>query len=64
MAKFTVKCYFTYCGETEVEAESIKEAKKIGYNICSKKPINELNYVGYGYTDIEVQDETGETHLF
>ena len=60
MKKFTVRCYYTYCAEVEVEANSIEEAKEIGYDICSEKTTDELNYVGY--TDTEVQDETGEIH--
>ena len=44
----------------EVEAESVEEASEIGYELCDKMGTDELDYVGY--TDMEVQDETGFIH--
>ena len=58
MAKFTVRCYYTYSTEVEVEANTLEEAMEMGQDICADRPITELEYVGY--TNTEVQDETGE----
>jgi hypothetical protein len=58
--KYLVRCYYTYCGMVEVEAESVEEASEIGYELCDKMKSDELDYVGY--TDMEVQDETGFIH--
>lgn len=58
--KYLVKCYYTYCGVVEVEAESVEEASEIGYKLCDKMETDELDYVGY--TDMVVQDETGFIH--
>lgn len=58
--KYLVRCYYTYCGVVEVEAESVKEASEIGYALCDAMPTSELDFVGY--TDMEVQDETGFIH--
>lgn len=58
MAKFKVKCFYTYCGQVEVEADTLEEAAEKGYELCSEMPTSELIYMGY--TDMEVQDETGE----
>ena len=60
MAKFKVKCYYSYVGETEVEADTIEEAFSKGYDICDKMSSEELDYVGY--TDAEVIDEEGFIH--
>lgn len=57
MEKFLVRCYYTYCGTVEVEAESIEEAADKGYELCEKMTSEELEYVGY--TDTEVQDSEG-----
>jgi hypothetical protein len=58
--KYLVRCYYTYCGVVEVEAESVEEASEIGYALCDEMPTEELEFVGY--TDMEVQDETGFIH--
>lgn len=58
--KYLVRCYYTYCGMVEVEAESVEEASEIGYELCDKMKSDELDFVGY--TDMEVQDETGFIH--
>ena len=58
--KYLVRCYYTYCGMVEVEAESVEETSEIGYELCDKMKSDELDYVGY--TDMEVQDETGFIH--
>ena len=58
--KYLVRCYYTYCGVVEVEAESVEEASEIGYALCDEMPTEELDFVGY--TDMEVQDETGYIH--
>lgn len=60
MAKFTVRCYYTYCGIVEVEANSIEDAARIGNVKCEDMTSAELEYVGQ--TDIEVQDENGEIY--
>lgn len=60
MAKYLVRCYYTYCGTVEVEANSIEEAAEIGYVKCENMTSAELEYVGF--TDSEVQDENGEIH--
>ena len=57
MEKYLVRCYYTYCGVVEVEAESMAEALEKGFELCEKMTTDELDYVGY--TDMEVQDETG-----
>lgn len=58
--KYLVRCYYTYCGVVKVEAESVEEASEIGYALCDEMPTEELDFVGY--TDMEVQDETGFIH--
>ena len=58
--KYLVRCYYTYCGVVEVEAESVEEASDIGFELCDRMPTSELDYVGY--IDMEVQDETGFIH--
>ena len=58
--KYLVRCYYTYCGVVEVEAESVEEATEKGFELCDKMTTDELDYVGY--TDMEVQDETGFIH--
>jgi hypothetical protein len=58
--KYLVRCYYTYYGMVEVEAESVEEASEIGYELCDKMGTDELDFVGY--TDMEVQDETGFIH--
>lgn len=58
--KYLVRCYYTYCGVVEVEAESVEEASDIGWELCDRMPTSELDFVGY--TDMEVQDETGFIH--
>ena len=60
MAKFTVKCYYTYVGSVEVEAETLDEAFDKGYELCDKMSSDELDYVGY--TDAEVIDDEGFIH--
>lgn len=60
--KYLVRCYYTYCGVVEVEAESAEEASELGYELCDKMTTEELDYVGY--IDMEVQDETGFIHTF
>lgn len=62
MAKFTVKCYYTYVGSVEVEAETLDEAFDKGYELCDKMLSDELDYVGY--TDAEVIDEKGFIHEY
>jgi hypothetical protein len=62
MAKFTVKCYYTYVGSVEVEAETLDEAFDKGYELCDKMSSDELDYVGY--TDAEVIDEAGFIHEY
>lgn len=62
MAKFTVKCYYTYVGSVEVEAETLDEAFDKGYELCDKMSSEELDYVGY--TDAEVIDEKGFIHEY
>lgn len=58
--KYLVRCYYTYCGVVEVEAESVEEASEIGYELCSEMPTEKLDFVGYN--GMEVQDETGFIH--
>lgn len=58
--KYLVRCYYTYRGVVEVEAESIEKASEIGYALCDEMPTEELDFVGY--TNMEVQDETGFIH--
>lgn len=60
MAKYLVRCYYTYCGCVEVEADSVEEASEKGYEICDAMTTEELEFVGY--TDMEVQDDTGFIH--
>ena len=60
MAKYLVRCYYTYCGTVEVEADSIEEAAEIGYAKCENMTSEELEYVGF--TDSDVQDEDGEIY--
>jgi hypothetical protein len=62
MAKFTVKCYYTYVGSVEVEAETLDEAFDKGYELCDKMSSEELDYVGY--TDAEVIDEKDFIHEY
>ena len=62
MAKYKVKCFYTYCGEVEVEAETMMEAINKGQELCSEMTTNELDYVGY--SDTEVEDENGEISYF
>lgn len=58
--KYLVRCYYTYCGVVEVEAESVEEASDIGFELCDKMETEELDYVGY--TDMEVEEEDGFIH--
>lgn len=62
MAKFTVKCYYTYVGSVEVESETLDEAFDKGYELCDKMSSDELDYVGY--TDAEVIDDEGFIHEY
>lgn len=62
MAKYKVKCFYTYCGEVEVEAETMMEAINKGQELCSKITIDNLDYVGY--SDTEVEDENGGISYF
>ena len=62
MPKYIVKCYYTYCGRVEVEANSIEEAAEIGYAQCEEMSSDELDFIGY--TDSEVIDDDGEIHQF
>lgn len=60
MAKFKVKCYYTYVGSVEVEADSIEEAYDKGYKVCEKMETDDLSFVGY--LDGEVIDSDGEIY--
>ncbi len=60
MAKYLVRCYYTYCGIVEVEANSIEDAARIGTVKCEDMTSAELEYVGQ--TDIEVEDSNGEIY--
>lgn len=61
MAKYNVRCYYTYCAMVEVEANSIEEAADMAYEIAENMPTDELEFAGANdYCD--VQDESGETH--
>lgn len=60
MAKYLVRCYYTYCGMVEVDADSVEDASNKGYELCEQMRTEDLEYVGY--TDMEVQDETGFIH--
>lgn len=60
MAKFKVKCYYTYVGSVEVEADTIEEAYDKGYAECTKMGTDDLSYVGYA--DGEVIDPDGEIY--
>lgn len=60
MAKYKVKCYYTYVGSVEVEADSIDDAYDKGYDICDQMPTEDLDYVCYDVA--EVIDEEGFVH--
>ena len=61
MAKYNVRCYFTYSAMVEVEANSMVEAADIAYEITENMPIEELEFAGANdYCD--VQDENGDMH--
>lgn len=58
MPKYLVKCYYTYCGVVEVDADSVEDAKDKGFELCDLMPTSELEYMGY--TDMQVVDENGD----
>jgi hypothetical protein len=58
MPKYLVKCYYTYCGAVVVDADSVEDAKDMGFELCDQMPTSELEYMGY--TDMEVVDENGD----
>lgn len=60
MAKFKVKCYYTYVGVVEVNADNVDEAFEKGYAECEKMVTDDLSYVGY--LDAEVIDPDGFIH--
>lgn len=57
MAKFKVRCYYTYVGCVEVEAKNEEEAYVKGCDLCNGMSTEDLTYVGY--TDCEVTNESG-----
>lgn len=62
MAKYRVRCFYTYCGSVEVEADSIEEARNKGHELCSEMTTDELEYIGY--TDTEVEGEDDDIYQF
>ena len=60
MAKFKVKCYYTYVGVVEVNADNVDEAFEKGYAKCDDMVTDDLSYVGY--LNAEVIDEEGFIH--
>ena len=60
MAKFKVKCYYTYVGVVEVNADNVDEAFEKGCAKCADMVTDDLSYVGY--LDAEVIDEEGFIH--
>lgn len=60
MGKYSVKCYYTFCGCVEVEADSPEQAADRGQKLCDGMSPNELDYVDYG--NVYVADENGEYH--
>ena len=62
MAKFQVRCYYTYVGRVFVEAENEEDAFNKGYDLCNDMSTEDLDYVGY--TDGEVITMGGEITEF
>lgn len=57
MGKYLVRCYYTYEGIVEVEADNENDAYDKGWELCEQMGTDELQYVGF--QSAEVQDETG-----
>lgn len=60
MGKYKVKCYYTYVGVVEVDADNVDDAFEIGKAICDDMETDDLSFVDY--SDAEVIDPDGFIH--
>lgn len=62
MAKYKVRCYYTYVGIAVVDADSFEDAFDKGFAICEEMSTSDLDYVGVEMA--EVQDMNGAIEEF